>query len=136
MGIGLRRAGVATVVASALLIAACGGGADDGSSGGSDGKAKDGGSITIAETSQPDFLDPALTYTVNGIEPLWLVYTPLLTYPHEEGAAGSRLVPGLAEDMPKISKDDRTYQLTLRKGLSTRTAHRRLRTSSTPSSGC
>ena len=117
MGIGLRRAGVATVVASALLIAACGGGADDGSSGGSDGKAKDGGSITIAETSQPDFLDPALTYTVNGIEPLWLVYTPLLTYPHEEGAAGSRLVPGLAEDMPKISKDDRTYQLTLRKGL-------------------
>ncbi len=81
MGTGLRRAGVATVVASALLIAACGGGADDDSGGGSDGKAKDGGSITIAETSQPDFLDPALTYTVNGIEPLWLVYTPLLTYP-------------------------------------------------------
>ena len=50
--------------------------------------AKTGGSITISQTSQPDYLDPALTYTVNGIEPLWLVYTPLLTYAHEEGEAG------------------------------------------------
>ena len=32
-------------------------------------------------------MDPALTYTVNGIEPLWLVYTPLITYAREEGQA-------------------------------------------------
>ena len=56
---------------------------------GGGGAGKSGGSITISQTSQPDFLDPALTYTVNGIEPLWLVYTPLITYPHTEGAEGA-----------------------------------------------
>ena len=44
--------------------------------------------ITIAETAQPDFLDPALSYTLNGWEPMWLVYTPLLTYRHAEGKEG------------------------------------------------
>ena len=62
MRIGLRGAVVATVVASSVLIAACGGGADDDSGDGS-GKATQGGSITMSQTSQPDFMDPALTYT-------------------------------------------------------------------------
>ena len=75
-----------------------------GGGGGGGGEAKNGGSITISQTSQPDFLDPALTYTVNGIEPLWLVYTPLLTYPRTGDAEkDSLLVPGLAEAMPTIS---------------------------------
>ena len=81
------------------------------------GTAAEGGEITISQTSQPDFLDPALTYTVNGIEPLWLVYTPLLTYRHEEGQAGTELIPGLAEDLPEISEDGLTYTLKLRDGL-------------------
>ena len=62
-------------------------------------------------------LDPALRYTVNGIEPLWLVYTPLLTYKHAEGEEGLELIPGVAEALPTISKDGKTYELTLRKGL-------------------
>jgi peptide/nickel transport system substrate-binding protein len=117
MRIGLRGAVVATVVASSVVIAACGGGAD-GDSGDGSGKATQGGSITMSQSSQPDFMDPALTYTVNGIEPLWLVYTPLLTYPRTGDAEkDSLVVPGLAEAMPKISKDGKTYELTLRKGL-------------------
>ena len=105
---------------SMSVIAACGGDDGDGggASGGGGGEAKNGGSITISETSQPDFMDPALTYTVNGIEPLWLVYTPLLTYPRTGDAVkDSLVVPGLAEDMPTISEDGKTYELTLRKGL-------------------
>jgi peptide/nickel transport system substrate-binding protein len=107
------RRGIAAITATAVavLIAACG---DDDDGGGS---AAEGGEITIAQTSQPDYLDPALTYTVNGTEPLWLVYTPLLTYAHEEGAAGSELIPGLAEDLPEISGNGLTYTLTLRDGL-------------------
>ena len=62
-------------------------------------------------------MDPALTYTVNGIEPLWLVYTPLITYAREEGQAGAELIPGLAEDLPDISADGKTYKLKLRRGL-------------------
>jgi peptide/nickel transport system substrate-binding protein len=116
-----RRALVLLLAALSMsVIAACGGDDDDGGGdgGGGGGAAKEGGSITISETSQPDFMDPALSYTVNGIEPLWLVYTPLLTYPRTGDAEkDSLVVPGLAEDMPTISQDGKTYELTLRKGL-------------------
>jgi peptide/nickel transport system substrate-binding protein len=111
---GRRSAVVGLAIAAGTLgISACG--SDDDES--SDGDAAEGGEITISQTSQPDFLDPALTYTVNGIEPLWVVYTPLLTYAHEEGEAGTELIPGLAEDLPEISEDGLEYKLTLRDGL-------------------
>ncbi len=111
---GGRSALVALAIAAGTLgVSACG--SDDDES--SDGDAAEGGEITISQTSQPDFLDPALTYTVNGIEPLWIVYTPLLTYAHEEGDAGTELIPGLAEDLPEISEDGLEYKLTLRDGL-------------------
>jgi peptide/nickel transport system substrate-binding protein len=45
------------------------------------------------------------------------IYIPLLTYKHAEGKEGSEVVPGLAEDMPKISSDGKTYTLFLRPGL-------------------
>ena len=106
------RVGAAALGAvAALTIAACGDSDDEGSA------TAEGGEVTIAQTSQPDFLDPALTYTANGIEPLWLVYTPLLTYRRAEGLAGAELIPGLAEDLPEISADGKTYTLTLRDGL-------------------
>src|SRR5919112_1224479 len=116
-----RRALVLLLAALSMsVIAACGGDDDDGGGDGTGGggEAKNGGSITMSQTSQPDFMDPALTYTVNGIEPLWLVYTPLLTYPRTGDAEkDSLVVPGLAEDMPTISEDGKTYELTLRKGI-------------------
>jgi peptide/nickel transport system substrate-binding protein len=116
-----RRALVLLLAALSMsVVIACGDDDDDGGDGGGGGggAAKDGGSITISQTSQPDFMDPALTYTVNGIEPLWLVYTPLLTYPRTGDAEkDSLLVPGLAEDLPEISEDGKTYKLTLRQGL-------------------
>src|SRR5215213_2744267 len=119
--LGRRALALCLAALSMSVVIACGGGDDDnggGGGGGGGGTAKEGGSVTISQTSQPDFMDPALTYTVNGIEPLWLVYTPLLTYPRTGDAEkDSLVVPGLAEAMPKISKDGKTYQVKLRKGL-------------------
>jgi peptide/nickel transport system substrate-binding protein len=114
-----RRALVLLVAClSMFVIAACGDDDDGGGGGGGGGEgAKKGGSITISQTSQPDYLDPALMYTVNAIEPSWLVYTPLITYAREEGAAGSKLIPGLAEALPEISADGTEYKLKLRSGL-------------------
>ncbi len=116
-----RRALVLLLAALSLfVIAACGGDDDDSgdSGGGGGGDAKSGGSITISQTSQPDYLDPALTYTVNGIEPLWLVYTPLLTYPRTGDAEkDSRADPGPRRGPAEISEDGKTYELTLREGL-------------------
>ncbi len=73
--------------------------------------------MTIGQASQPDYLDPALSYTIHGWEPMWVVYTPLLTYKRVEGTEGSELIPGLAEALPAVSPDGKTYTLTLRKGL-------------------
>ena len=94
-------------------LTACG--SDDEDEGG--GSASEGGEITLAQTSQPDFLDPALAYTVNAIEPFFAVYTPPVTYPHVEGEEGLELIPGLAEELPEVSEDGLTYTFTFREGL-------------------
>ena len=44
-------------------------------------------------------------------------YLPLLGYKHVNGPDGATLVPYLAQDMPTVSADGKTYTLTLRKGL-------------------
>jgi peptide/nickel transport system substrate-binding protein len=100
-----------------LLVGLLGCGGDDDDDGGDGSGGRQGGSITISQSSQPDFLDPALSYTLGGWEPMWLVYTPLLTYKHAEGKEGAELIPGVAEDLPRVSPDGKTYRLTMRKGL-------------------
>ena len=84
--------GAMALAGGSVGLAACGD--DDDSTDGGGGAAVEGGEITMAQTSQPDFMDPALSYTVNGWEPMWIVYTPLLTYAHEEGARRRRADPG------------------------------------------
>ena len=39
----------------------------------------------MAQTSQPDYLDPALGYTVNAIEPFFAIYTPAVHVPARRG---------------------------------------------------
>jgi peptide/nickel transport system substrate-binding protein len=95
-----------------LGIAACG---DD--DGGGGGAGKEGGILKLGHTSMPDYLDPALSFTVDGWQALLQVYPGLLVFPHESGPAGAEPVPGLAEDLPEISEDGKTYRLKLREGL-------------------
>ncbi|TPG28193.1 ABC transporter substrate-binding protein [Mycolicibacterium hodleri] len=110
----LRRAVTVGVVAALATfgVAACGGDSDTSSSGGGTG-----GEINVSMTSFPDYVDPQLSYTVEGWEVLWNVYTPLLTYKHAKGEEGTQVVPGLAKDMPNVSADGKTYKLTLRPNM-------------------
>ncbi len=62
-------------------------------------------------------MDPALSYTQEGWQSLWTVYTPLLSYNHTEGAEGAKLIPGLAEAVPEAQNGGKTYTLKLREGL-------------------
>lgn len=78
---------------------------------------KEGGTLTVSFAAFPDYLDPQLSYTAEGWSAMYNTYIPLLTYAHAEGEEGSEVVPGLAEDLPEISKDGKTYTLTLRDGL-------------------
>ncbi len=97
------------VAALALLVSGCGGGSDEPS--------PDSSTLEVTYATSPDYLDPALSYSVEGWSAMWETYVPLLTYEHKDGLAGTKLIPGLARAMPKIGKDDRTYTLFLRKGL-------------------
>lgn len=109
-------------VLMALAISACGSSKkSSSSSGGSTASTgsggKTGGTINVTHTSFPDFLDPALSYTVDGWEAENGVYPGLVTYPHKGGEEGATVVPGLAEALPKISADGKTYDFVLRDGL-------------------
>ena len=67
--------------------------------------------FNIAYDTGIDFLDPGLSYTVQGWEIMWNVYLPLLGYKHVNGPDGATLVPYLAQDMPTVSADGKTYTL-------------------------
>jgi peptide/nickel transport system substrate-binding protein len=101
---------VLTTVA-ALAVGACGGSDNGGESG------KEGGKATVLMGTAPDYLDPQLGYTSQSSEATWITYTPLLSYRHANGQQGTELIPGLAEALPTISADGKTYTLRLRKGL-------------------
>jgi peptide/nickel transport system substrate-binding protein len=105
---------VAALIVAVLGISACGG--DDDNEGGGGGGGKQGGSITIG-TVGPDSYDPVLMQTVQAFQPLKTVYTGLLAFKDETGKAGTELIPGLAEKLPEVSSDKKTYTFQLRKGL-------------------
>jgi len=105
--------GITAIAASG--VTACGGSKNGAADKG--GTAATGGDINVTMTSFPDYVDPQLSYTVEGWEVLWNTYTPLLTYRHQRGEAGTDVVPGLAKDMPEISADGKTYKLTLRPNM-------------------
>ncbi len=111
----MRRRGkagvaVATAVLTGLGLVACGSSEDGASSG------KSGGSIRIGSVL-PDSYDPVIIQTNQANQALQLVYTGLVTYTHKTGTAANELVPGLAEKLPTISADKRTYTFKLRSGL-------------------
>ncbi|MET0306103.1 MAG: ABC transporter substrate-binding protein [Solirubrobacterales bacterium] len=91
----------------ALVLSSCG----------SSSSGKEGGTLTGSYASFPDYLDPALSYSQEGWLAMYNTYLPLLTYKHADGAEGAEVVPALAESLPEISADRKTYKLTLRKGL-------------------
>ena len=108
-------------VGLALIVAACGGGSKSGSNSSSSAATTSGGTASsgktfanfrIAYDTGTDYLDPGLSYTVEGWAIMWNVYLPLLGYKHVNGPDGATLVPYLAQDMPKVSSDGLTYTLT------------------------
>jgi peptide/nickel transport system substrate-binding protein len=109
----LKKLPVFAVVLGLAAVAAFG----LASCGSSDSGGKEGGTLNGTFAGFPDYLDPALSYTQEGWTAMYNTYIPLLTYKHAGGSEGSEVIPGLAKDMPEISKDEKTYTLFLRPGL-------------------
>jgi peptide/nickel transport system substrate-binding protein len=113
--LGLRLVLLACAALALAFVTACGGD-DEEEGGGGGGGGKTGGSIRIG-TVGPDSYDPALVLTTQAVQVIHLVWTPLLTFKDEEGDAGGEVIPGLAEAMPEISADGKTYKLKVRSGI-------------------
>lgn len=85
--------------------------------GSSSTSSKSGGTATVLMGTPPDSLDPGLGFTTQSYEATWIAYTGLVTYAHASGEAGTKLIAGVAESLPTVSADGKTYTFTLRKGL-------------------
>jgi peptide/nickel transport system substrate-binding protein len=96
---------------AALTLSACGSSSSD-----SGGSSKT-GTITLLQGTAPDYLDPSIGYTTQATTATWNTYLGLYTYAHENGQAGTKLIPGLATAEPTISADGLTYSMTLRPNL-------------------
>src|SRR2546430_10774054 len=126
-----RILGGAVACAALALLAGCGGSHKDATTGSTATPTASNGGVTTRSSSNPksfanfrvaqnegiDFLDPGLSYVPQGWFELWNSYLPLIGYRHVNGAAGATLVPYLAQDLPKVPADGKTYKLKLRKGL-------------------
>jgi peptide/nickel transport system substrate-binding protein len=64
-----------------------------------------------------DYVDPALSYSLEGWSLLDATCARLMNYPDKAPPEGLRLVPEVATGYPRISSDARTYTFTLRTGF-------------------
>ena len=76
------------------------------------GDSAQGNTLRLAVETQIHSLDPAIAYDTFSWPLIRLLYHGLLDYDD-----GTNLVPWLAEEMPGISEDGRTYTFRLRKGV-------------------
>jgi len=97
---------------------------------------KKGGTLKLVNNADADSYDPARAYYayVWNLMKGYYVRT-LITNESKPGEDGLKLVPDLAQAMPEISADGKTYTFKLKSGSSSRTVRRSpRRTSSTASS--
>jgi ABC-type oligopeptide transport system substrate-binding subunit len=105
--------GLALAAGISLLALAFTGGASGGRSG-----PVGGGTMRLnISSSDVDHLDPSLAYGNFSWELEATTSLMLYTYPDKGGPAGSKLQPEAAAGFPIISKDGKTYTITVKKGF-------------------
>jgi peptide/nickel transport system substrate-binding protein len=110
----------ALLAALTFALAACGGGDDESSgtteaSGGTTEKTFP--EFKVAFDNGIDYLDPGLSYTVQGWSIMLPVHLGLVTYKLVNGPDGATLIPAMAKDLPEISSDGTNYKFELKDGL-------------------
>src|SRR5256885_15923001 len=101
-----------------MLAAGCGGSSgSSGGGGGSGGTPQNGGILQAGIPSNPDHLDPALSYTNEGWEILEATNNGLLTFKKAAGGAGAQVVPDIATAMPTVTAGGRTHTFPVRNGV-------------------
>ncbi|MET9895577.1 ABC transporter substrate-binding protein [Streptomyces sp. NPDC006465] len=111
----VAAASVSLVVAAGA--AACGPEDNDAKSSGGDSRPHKGGTLTVLNSNPQSDFDPARLYTSGGGNVPSLVFRTLTTRNREDGAAGAEVVPDLATDTGRPSKNATVWTYTLKKGL-------------------
>jgi peptide/nickel transport system substrate-binding protein len=75
------------------------------------------GILRMQSESDVDSMDPALAYAPLSWQLLYATCAKLLNYPDQAGASGSRLIPEVAQSLPTVSADGRSYVFTIRPGF-------------------
>jgi YVTN family beta-propeller protein len=75
-----------------------------------------GGTARLTASGDIGPIDPALGFQFSGAL-LRATCANLLNYPDKPAPAGSRLIPEVAQSLPKRSADGKTYTFTIRKGF-------------------
>jgi peptide/nickel transport system substrate-binding protein len=102
----------------AVTAAGCGGSSNEGNGGTTGGDTpKQGGTMTVGYQGEPDGIDPAVNYTNEGWVIEQMMYNGLVKFDSGTGEAGTKIVPDIAEAMPTLSADAKTYTFKLRKGV-------------------
>jgi ABC-type transport system substrate-binding protein/class 3 adenylate cyclase len=73
--------------------------------------------VEFDESNSPDTLDPGLSFLASGWEILRMTNDGLVAYRASGGPQGAAIVPDLAQALPAVSPDGRTYTFQLRRGL-------------------
>ncbi|MGW7607775.1 ABC transporter substrate-binding protein [Streptomyces sp. NPDC054766] len=111
----VAAASVSLVVAAGA--AACGPKDNDAKSSGGGSRPHKGGTLTVLNADPQQDFDPARLYTSGGGNVPSLVFRTLTTRNRENGAAGAQVVPDLATDTGRPSKNATVWTYTLKKGL-------------------
>ncbi|PBB24187.1 MULTISPECIES: ABC transporter substrate-binding protein [unclassified Mesorhizobium] len=76
-----------------------------------------GGTIRLLARSAAGTLDPHINYTDQGWQMYQPIYDGLVAFRKAEGMDGFTIVPDLAEALPQVSDDGKTFTFKLRKGI-------------------
>ncbi len=76
-----------------------------------------GGTMRLVARSAAGTIDPQINYTLQYWQIYQNLYSGLLAFKKAPGEAGFSKVPNLAEAMPEVSNDGKTYTFKLRKGI-------------------
>ena len=110
----------ASVLAALALVASACGSSNKSGSGtttGSSGGTKGGTLVTVANAAPSGSPDPQVNYTLQEWQLLIITHDGLVGFKRAGGTEGTKIVPDLAESIPKPTNGGKTWTFTLRKGI-------------------
>jgi peptide/nickel transport system substrate-binding protein len=119
----VKRSGIlwTMAVVVALLAAGCGGGGNKNANTGttsSSAAGNKGGTMNLVANAAPSGSpDPQVNYTLQERQLLIFTHDGLTAFKRSAGTEGTKLVPDLAESVPKPTNGGKTYTFTLRSGI-------------------